>query len=374
MDVLILHQFVNHNSLVNTLCEKLNETQIKASSFNISTWEYHSITDKLPLGLKVLKYLLFNYRLKLLVVKYAPYVLNGIFKKYDVVDIHFFGTFYYKTIKLLKVLGIKVKITIWGSDFYRASTEARNKQGLYYKMVDCIQIGTEAMKDDFTAYYKDFEDKIQIAHFGITQFDLIKRIDTDEDNESIKDHLGLPIDKKIITCGYNGSDGQQHLLILDAIARLDVSVRSGIFLLFPMTYGVTDAILGRVKDKLKVLNIDYLILTEDLTSQDVCRVRLATDIVINIQITDAFSASIQEHLYAKNVVIVGEWLPYSKLEENDVYYFKTSISNLSHTIQQAIANFSTHKEKSLSNRDRMHQVSSWDIVIGNWVNLYSSLV
>lgn len=374
MRVLILHQFVKHNSLVHTLCEKLNETEVQADSFNIATWEYKSISHRAPLVIEVLKFFLFHYKLKLLLVEKAPFILKSIFKAYDVVDIHFFGNFYYNSIDLIKKIEIKLKITLWGSDFYRASNIVREKQRPYYEKVDCIQIGTKDMKDDFLFYFKNFEDKIQIAHFGITQFDLINRIDTDEDNESIKNHLGLPIDKKIITCGYNGSDGQQHLLILDALARLDVSVRNESFLLFPMTYGVTDAILGRVKDKLKALNIDYLILTEDLTSQDVCRVRLATDIAINIQITDAFSASIQEHLYAKNVVIVGEWLPYSKLEENDVYYFKTSLTNLSDTIQEAITNFSRHKEKSSGNRDRMHQISSWDIVIGNWVSLYSTLV
>ena len=98
MDILILHQFVNHNSLVNTLCKKLNETDLKVDSFNISTWEYISSKNELPLTLKILRVLLFNYRLKLFVVKKAPFILRGLLKRYNVVDIHFFGTFYYKTI------------------------------------------------------------------------------------------------------------------------------------------------------------------------------------------------------------------------------------------------------------------------------------
>ena len=81
--------------------KKLNETDLKVDSFNISTWEYISSKNELPLTLKILRVLLFNYRLKLFVVKKAPLILRGLLKRYNVVDIHFFGTFYYKTIDLL---------------------------------------------------------------------------------------------------------------------------------------------------------------------------------------------------------------------------------------------------------------------------------
>lgn len=373
MDILILHQFVNHNSLVNTLCKKLNETDLKVDSFNISTWEYISSKNELPLTLKILRVLLFNYRLKLFVVKKAPFILRGLFKRYNVVDIHFFGTFYYKTIDLLRSLGNKVKITIWGSDFYRSSPEVRDKQGLYYEMIDSIQICTDAMKDDFLSYYKNFEDKIQIAHFGITQFDLIDKISVEENIEDIKHKLNLPIDKKVITCGYNGSAGQQHLAILDAFSNLDDSLKEQVFLLLPMTYGVTIEILNKVREQLNLLEIDYLILTEDLTSEDVSRLRLASDIAINIQVTDAFSASIQEHLYSQNIVIVGEWLPYGKLEQSGVYYIKSSLENLTLHIEETITRYPIIKERSLVNKERMHQLSSWDVVTRDWVKLYTSL-
>lgn len=373
MDILILHQFVNHNSLVNTLCKKLNETDLKVDSFNISTWEYISSKNELPLILKVLRVLLFNYRLKLFVVKKAPFILKGLLKRYNVVDIHFFGAFYYKTIELLRSLGVKVKITIWGSDFYRSNAKVRSKQGLYYEMIDCIQICTDAMKDDFISFYKDFEDKIQIAHFGITQFDLIDKISVEEEIEDIKHKLKLPTDKKVITCGYNGSAGQQHLTILDAFSNLDDSLKEQVFLLLPMTYGVTIEILKQVREQLNLLEIDYLILTEDLTSEDVSRLRLASDIAINIQVTDAFSASIQEHLYSQNIVIVGDWLPYDKLEQGGVYYIKTSLENLNLHIEETITNYPIIKERSLVNKERMHQLSSWDVVTRDWVKLYTSL-
>jgi len=373
MDILILHQFVNHNSLVNTLCKKLNETDLKVDSFNISTWEYNSSKNELPLTLKILRVLLFNYRLKLFVVKKAPFILRGLLKRYNVVDIHFFGTFYYKTIDLLRSLGNKVKITIWGSDFYRSSAEVRDKQGLYYEMIDSIQICTDAMKDDFLSYYKNFEDKIQIAHFGITQFDLIDKISVEENIEDVKHKLNLPTDKKVITCGYNGSAGQQHLAILDAFSNLDDSLKEQVFLLLPMTYGVTIEILNQVREQLNLLEIDYLILTEDLTSEDVSRLRLASDIAINIQVTDAFSASIQEHLYSQNIVIVGEWLPYGKLEQSGVYYIKSSLENLTLHIEETITKYPIIKERSLVNKERMHQLSSWDVVTRDWVKLYTSL-
>lgn len=374
MKILVFHQFAHHNQLVASLCSNLNKQNVEADSFNIATWEFTTeTTRKLPMLLSVLKVVLFHYKLKFLVLKLFPFVLAPLVKNYQAIDIHFFGTIYFNIINFVKKEGIKVKIMIWGSDFYRAPTERRERQREYYRKSDMIQIATEKMKSDFLAYYHEFEEKISLAHFGIFQFDSIEKILQNNSVNSIKADLGLPTDKLILTCGYNGIKAQQHLLLLDAINTLSNLEKEKIFLLFPMTSGVDQSYQKEIENKLAEINCNYKILTTHLTVEEVCKLRISSDIVINIQISDAFSASIQEHIYAKNMVIVGDWLPYNKFDDYNIFYKKTSLKNLHTTLQEAIVNYSELKTICNQNTDKVSKMSSWSYVIKNWVNLYKKL-
>lgn len=374
MRVLVLHQFVNHNQLVDSLCTNLIKENVQVDSFNIATWEYKTANDdKLPFLVSFLKIIFFNYKLKFLLLKLFPNVFNSLFRKYTIVDIHFFGPIYFKIIDVLLQLNKKVKITIWGSDFYRSPIERKEKQREYYKKVDAIHICTVEMKNDFVDYYKDFQDKIKIAHFGIFQFEVIEKLLKENTVNKIKQQFNLPADKLVITCGSNGIKEQQHMLIIDAIDKLSTAIKESLFLLFPMTNGFDEAYKTSLETKLKRIGCNYKFLTTKLSVEDVCRLRIGTDIAINIQTTDAFSATIQEHVYAKNILIVGDWLPYDKLQEFDVFYKKTSKENLKTTLEEAIKNYSKFKEICKDNTKKISKMSSWNYVVKNWKTIYTQI-
>ncbi len=46
--------------------------------------------------------------------------------------------------------------------------------------------------------------------------------------------------------------------------------------------------------------------------------------MIQLQATDSFSSSMRETLYAGNIVITGDWLPYGTLDEKGVFMLKVS--------------------------------------------------
>lgn len=374
MKVLILHQFLEHNELVASLCQKLNKRRIKTDSFNISTWEFDSKDRSLPTHILFLKNLLFHYKMKLLVFSLFPFLFKNVINNYDIVDIHFFGTFYDKMINYLLKNNKKVKITIWGSDFYRSSIARREKQRIFYKKVDAIQVATQHMKNDFIDYYKDFNDKIKLGHFGLIQYDVIKDLLATEDVNETKNKLGIPEDKLIITCGSNGIKEQQHQLIIDALIKLESSIKKELYLVFPMTYGLKELYKSEIELKLNASNFSYKLVDTKLNLKDICRLRIATDIAINIQKTDAFSATIQEHLFAKNILVVGDWLPYSKLDDYNVLYFKSSIDSLHDTLLDLIVDFEKIKQKTTSNMAKMESITSWDSAIDNWVVNYNSLI
>lgn len=373
MKVLVLYQFKNHDQLLNALYENLNKKNVEADIFNISTWYFKSKENKLPLHLMVLRKLLFHYKLKLLILKIFPFILTSLLKKYTIVDIHFFGSIYFKIIDILLQLSKKVKITIWGSDFYRIPVKIKEKQGFYYSKIDSIHVGTEQMKSDFLTFYNDYSDKISLARFGILQFDVMNQISSAETLIKSKQNLNLPIDKLIVTLGYNGSKGQQHLLMLEALTNLSLSLKKNIFVLLPMTYGASKNYIIEIESKLKTLDVAYTILSKTLTVDDIGRLRLCSNITVNTQISDAFSASIQEHIYAQNIVVVGDWLPYNKLLENQIFYLKTDLNHLSDAINDVITNYNEYKGKSIENKEKIERLSSWDNVIIDWINIYKSL-
>jgi IS1 family transposase len=134
MNILIFFQYSNHNQTIDELCKNLNEWKVEASSFNVATWRFRkknhigkvswvsflSLLAVIP-GLRGFLTTLFRYK-----------ALCRLSDNYSIIDIHFFSSIYDKLIEELKRRGKKIKITIWGSDFYRASKVRREEQRKLY--------------------------------------------------------------------------------------------------------------------------------------------------------------------------------------------------------------------------------------------------
>ena len=102
--------------------------------------------------------------------------------------------------------------------------------------------------------------------------------------------------------------------------------------------------------------------------QDIARLRIACDIVINVQTTDSLSASIQEHLMAGARLIVGDWLPYGIFERigADIRRVDTRAA-----ITEALeANISRKPAARTACSQAIYDRSSWDSCIGQWMDLY----
>jgi len=210
-------------------------------------------------------------------------------------------------------------------------------------------------------------------HFGNSIFDIIKKLDNPGIEDDYRKELGIPADKMTLTCGYNGSKGQQHLKILEAIMKLDPSLRKNIFLLLPMTYGTTAEYLREIIGQINKTGLPYRIFTTLMNANEVAKLRISTDIVVNIQTTDAFSASLQEHIMAGNILIVGEWLPYDYLKENDIYHFKTNLDDLPEKLSMCLATIDLHKQMAEKNKEKIYNFSSWNNTIKDWISIYNEL-
>ena len=376
MKILLLYQFGNHAQMIDNLIIYLNKNIIEADSFNIVNWQFQGgPNSKLPVVLKILKPFINIPKIRgILLILFQQKIIADLSNNYQLIDIHFFSTNYDKIIPHLIEQNKRIKITIWGSDFYRASKRRIEEQRQLFGLVNSIQVATTRMGMDFLEKFPEYSSKIRYAHFGMQQFDLMKEFDNPEELHKYRHSIGIPDDKIIISCGYNGSSSQQHLIIIDSIAILPEPMKKSVLLLFQMTYGLTAEYLNQIIDHLKKTGLSYLILSDFLTKKEVAKLRLITDIAINISISDAYSASVQEQIYAENIVITGNWLPYDYLKNASIYFIETNIEELVDKISDCLKNIETCKSRLINNRDKIYKVSSWESSIMDWVHIYREIM
>ena len=291
--------------------------------------------------------------------------------KYDHVSIHYALPLYRFFICTFKRHVRSVSICIWGSDFYRASDKKRDTMNSLFDHCDSIIIGNITMAEEFSNYYdKKYKDKILPVGFGIGKLDIIKDYKAVLLKDHIRCELEIPKDKLIITIGYNGIRQQQHLLVLEHFEKIRSALKDNLFILIPFGYGGDVEYRQAIENKLKKLKIGFIIFDSFISDQDIAKLRLATDIVINAQISDASSASIQEHLYAENVLLTGEWLPYTYFTHKGVRLWSFGYDNFFEKLVHVLENFESFQKEVQINSEIIYNLSSWGARIDQWIDAF----
>jgi len=188
-------------------------------------------------------------------------------------------------------------------------------------------------------------------------------------------HLGLPEDSIIVTVGYNNSPGQQHIEILKSIKKRRKEIPENLFFILPMTYGATNEYRNTVRKYVEQHSLRYKIFDRFMPDEEMAMLRRASDIMIQVQITDQFSGSMQEHLYSENVVITGDWLPYGTLDEKGIFMLKvSSVEEVGEKLVYALNNLDSLKEKCKKNPEIIWELSSWEKNIQSWIDMYEELL
>lgn len=375
MKVLLLNRIPHQTPLLYNVCNNMLRHNIEVDLLNFKNGLYYSSRNKkISIFYKSYRMICsFNKVRKVFNRYFLKTIITNIARNYDIIDIQgLFSPQYIKIIPALKQKGKKIKITIWGSDFYRQVAGTQEEVSICYDYCDIIQMATPQMKSDFVNVFPQFENKIRIIHFGLSQLETLKTLVKDE--EHLDDaFLEIPKDKVVITCGYNAASAQQHKVIIDAIKRLPIDYQNKLYLLFPMTYGEQNGYINKIDSLLKSTKIYYKLLSKRLSLNELLTLRIKTGIAVNIQKTDAFAASIQEHIMAGNLLVVGDWLPYQILDENGIFVRRTSLEDLTTNIKWAIDNYLSLQETLKKNQERMYHLSSWKYVSEKWANIYQEL-
>ncbi|WP_440903941.1 hypothetical protein ACMZOO_14010 [Catenovulum sp. SX2] len=290
------------------------------------------------------------------------------FDRYDVVQVQYVSLLHQYAMRFYRMIGKKIWIVFWGTDLFRC-----NRFDILETIVkDADQINChtpelkQALLENLPNASLSKKNWTQ-CFFGLTPLELISEFKEKQYSKlELFNVLHIaPTDKKIIALGYNASSAQQHLKVIENLSD-DFFSNAQIWL--PMTYGNSSEYIRKVEKALIDKNADYVIIREFMTNEQVAALRMLTDILIQVQVSDSFSGSMQEHLYCGCLVITGSWLPYSTLIERGILMSKVDqISEIGGVITRAMSNFDELYENLQINPDIIESISKWDNVIDNWV-------
>lgn len=296
-------------------------------------------------------------------------IFPALVRRFDLVDFHVFTSSRLPLMRACKSKGIPFDITPWGTDVLRSSREYLDEQAEGFDACRYIKSALSLQDVISEAYGGKYDAKIRTVYWGQTGFEVIDSIGPYALGRFRK---SLPLEEGDITvcCGYNAFIAQQHVPILKALGTLPESLRQRIFLLVPMTYPPDPKYVEEVKSVAEKSGLRHKVYDRYMTAEDVAAMRIATDVVVNMQITDAFSGSLQGHLYAGGVLVIGEWLNYPMLDAIGTYYIKTNFDTLADVLQDVLTKLPEYKRRCRGNREKISGLTSWPAVAPAWADSY----
>lgn len=294
---------------------------------------------------------------------------------YDVVNIHYVGTKYRFFYKILMKKTKRFILSFSGSDFYRIDDKKRLSLRGMINAADKITFTNDRMREDFLEYYgMDYAYKTEVCRYGLS---VLEQIDALDDLKIyakelcvFKEKYGIGNFEHYVVCGYNAYEEQRHMEILDGICKLSQQIKKDTLFIFPLTYGDMDY-KEHLKAVLETKAIHFLVLESFMDLKDSALLRKLTDVMVHIQDTDQFSGSMQETLYAGNIVINGAWLHYDILDQEGAFYIKSeNYDILDRKIEEALKFKELFQDKAKKNKQIIGGISSWKENSKKWVDLY----
>lgn len=380
--ILVLYVYNNHHELVETTTKLVGERGFLIDALCVSTFRYLKRT-KIAWPWVVYLADFFINKLQITRAQVFFYNLLGkklfkhIIDKYDFIDFQSFPSYQTALAEYCASRKKEYMISFWGSDALRASEEELNADKTSLDGAKYIKLNKQ-IAQVITNFYKerygvDYSPKYRGAIDGVTNGNkdifLLDALTESDINDSEPLFKGGNTGKLLVTIGYNGSTKQNHIKAIEILMGLSKELKSKIHLVFPMTYGTPAGYFDRVLNTVSESGISYTLLDKFLTNKDICVLRKITDIFIMLQDTDGFSGSVRSHVYCQNVCLIAEWLDYP-IAENNVYYERVNWDNLLNTIIRVITDYDKHKEKCMSNKERMRPFMTWDKYIDYTYNLY----
>ena len=365
-DILYITNYNGMSPFIKSLTRELVKSGFTVDILDTHEWYLYEN------GLKSKKLIYFKPR-----VRYLSYFLKRIYllfsilrlNNYKIVVIFYFQDFIRHLSFLLKKISSKIIIYYAGSDFYRISNERRLAQINFINNCDLLMFNAHGMLNDFNNFYKTLVTTSKlVTGLGIDLLEVLNTKNSISEILTIKSKLEIPTENITISIGYNASEAQQHIKVLEKI--LSIVKTNDLFVILPMTYGGSDEYKKLVENYLYENEIENIVLKTFLTRDEIAEIRLISDITINMQTTDQASAALLEHLFSQNILLVGDWLPYSFWDANGYYHHKVNFSNMPAVLSNILMNFAVEKDNCKQNKQKVYDDWRWEKIISKHIEAF----
>ncbi|OUN22679.1 hypothetical protein B5G37_09730 [Pseudoflavonifractor sp. An85] len=290
---------------------------------------------------------------------------------YDIIHIHSIKEIESLYAPLIRKKCDKLICTIYGSDYMRVTNKVRQQYKKLFDRADYITLATKTITQDFNQYYKNrYLDKIVRLSMAIDTFRVIDQvIQSGSNREELKSLFGIPRDSFVITVGYNATREQNHTKIFKQLMESKEWLPSNYFVVVPMGYG-NAAYRERIVEEFNHSGLNGKCLCEFYDMEMIARLRLSSEMMIQLQDTDLISASMMEYIYTGNIVVTGAWLNYTELNE----YIEEicSIEALSSKLKEIFSDLEQYCTKTRTEKCKkyLNDNFSWLEVKKKWLMLY----
>ena len=293
---------------------------------------------------------------------------------FDIVDIHFVKPYIKYAMPIIRRMTKNIVITPWGSDVMRVEN-AKSIDVLckIYSQARYITIGKDSQTGRCAIEkFKVNPDKMVALGWGGEFFDYVEENSEKVTTEEAKARFGLS-GRYVITCGYNLQKLQRHEDIINAIYDIKDQLPENLTLLFLCTYnhynGGEDRRAQRIlswKERCKKYGLDMVVVEEHLNLADLLKLRMATDIFVHVQTTDAGSRCVMEYVFCNKKVVHGSWIKYPYLEnyKPSCYFPVDKMENLGSCIVKAyqgkIEELPQEVKNIILERGWSHKMNLWN--------------
>lgn len=270
--------------------------------------------------------------------------------------------------------------SFWGSDLMRIT----GVSNVFYvsralRKATKITIQSNELAQTLAIKYgRELHSKIVVNQFTINT-DIYEQIDAFASNqESIKAFklkFSIPLDKIVITVSHNAFSANNHIQILQCLLKVNHSCKSRCIFILPMAYGGNQAYIEEVITYCKEQkDLDTLILSTYFDADHTAMLRLSTDLMIQMPISDALSGAMTEVLYAGNSVIAASWLPYGILRNYQIPLIEAfDFDQLPQLVDNFCNNIEAFRAQNKDNARKIKRFLFPDTTTSQWLSLFNQI-
>jgi hypothetical protein len=271
--------------------------------------------------------------------------------------------------------GSRIIVSLWGSDLYRtAGLDNYARQLKACPRATVFTVGSPEMRETFLAKFgREWFDRMRVVNYGADNLELIDQ--ARDARARFLAGIGLDPGRIIVLVGNAANPNNQHMAVIEQLGRMNPSILRRIALILPMTYNTLAAYRNEVESALHHLPVPARILDEYMPELEVAGMWASCDVFVHVPVSDQFSASMCEALYAGSVLVTGAWLPYSRLRANRVHHHAMErVDQVADVLASVVNDLPAEKEKAAKSAPLLREMMAWDSVMPRWVALYNELL